>query len=280
MVSPTVPYGLPLFDDTSAITPWQAPFNAISNGLNTALGLSIPVVADLDALKALVGMPNGADAFVTEGGATFSYISSLTKWVQQSSAAFTTAAARDTAYAKAGGIYKVAGISVFRQDYSRTEQYLTASTTIAVTGWYPITGSVPTCRVGLSAAQNSTTSTAGVGWDTEQIDTDGFHTTTGSNSRLTIPTGLNGTFKVAAQVVVSLTSGVARIQIYKNGSLVSDSLVDDKQGSANANPVTQINYEIQLFAGDFIEIAISNSVGTAALIPSRCWALLRYLGPL
>ncbi|MET4703103.1 hypothetical protein ABIB54_000557 [Frigoribacterium sp. UYMn621] len=106
-VAPTVPYGLPLFDDTSAITPWQAPFNAISNGLNTALGLVVPVVADLTALAALAGMPNGADAFVTEGGASFSYNSAVTKWVQQTPATFATTAARDTAYAKASAAYRV-----------------------------------------------------------------------------------------------------------------------------------------------------------------------------
>jgi hypothetical protein len=62
-VPPTVPYGLPLFDDTSAVTPWQAPFNAISNALNTALGVAFPIRtykwADQNARNAQTGMSEG-----------------------------------------------------------------------------------------------------------------------------------------------------------------------------------------------------------------------------
>lgn len=64
-------------------------------------------VADLDALAALTGMSISEQAWVTEIAAMFTY--SGTVWRQTSVGLVASAAARDTAYNKASGVYKVAG---------------------------------------------------------------------------------------------------------------------------------------------------------------------------
>lgn len=76
---------------------------ALTSFRNTKLSL---VVADLTALAAVTGMSSGQLAIVTEGGAVWEY--NGTTWVQQTIAQFATTSARDTAYAKASGVYLTA----------------------------------------------------------------------------------------------------------------------------------------------------------------------------
>ena len=71
---------------STAATAWRTPFLEYA-------------VADFTALAALTGMVAGNIAFVTEGSITMTYSGSA--WIQQGVAIFATAAARDTAYAKA-----------------------------------------------------------------------------------------------------------------------------------------------------------------------------------
>lgn len=70
-----------------------------------------PSVSDLDALLALGGN-TGLIAVVREGGALFQRVGST--WVQQTEARFASATERDAAYAKAGGVYRVAGVARVR----------------------------------------------------------------------------------------------------------------------------------------------------------------------
>lgn len=106
---PTDPWNLPLYTDVTAATPVENLFNGISNGLNDALTDAVGGVADLNALATLdpADFP-GRLVSVAEGGAL--YRSNGTAWVQNTTPRFSSASARNSAYAKASGAYLVTGV--------------------------------------------------------------------------------------------------------------------------------------------------------------------------
>lgn len=71
-------------------------------------------VADLDGLAAITDMIAG-DTVVVRSAANWTFIRNTANsaWAQNSIPTFATAAARDTEYAKAAGVYKVAGVQAF-----------------------------------------------------------------------------------------------------------------------------------------------------------------------
>lgn len=91
---------------TDPVAPLETVFAALANSVQTALNKHPYSVADLTALAALTTIPTGSIAQVTEGGALFRYTGS--SWIQATTAVFASTAARDTAYAKASGAYRVA----------------------------------------------------------------------------------------------------------------------------------------------------------------------------
>ena len=69
MASPTVPWGIPQFDDNTPFAPIQAPFNSQSAALNTALNDLDNKTANADsALKALTVGSLGSDGNATVSG--------------------------------------------------------------------------------------------------------------------------------------------------------------------------------------------------------------------
>jgi hypothetical protein len=71
-----------------------------------ATGAIFPT-ADMGTLNALTGMVSGDQATVAEGNIEFFYTGAA--WLQTNIAVFATLAARDTAYARAAGAYRVVG---------------------------------------------------------------------------------------------------------------------------------------------------------------------------
>ena len=125
---------------TDAFGPLETSFATLATSVQTALnGLKTYRTADHISLAAITGMATGALATVIEGGAIFDYNGTI--WVQSTPATFATNTARDTAYAKATGAYRVLNAQVMRTDKGRTEQYFTAVTAGKTTaGWYQISG--------------------------------------------------------------------------------------------------------------------------------------------
>lgn len=115
---------------------------AMADTVQDALNLrGTLVVSDLDELNAVASPHPGAVAVVLELGAIFRY-SSAAVWVQATEASFSGAAARDTAYAKAGGVYKASGALVHRTDKGWTERWYPSSV-VPIEGWVPESGHLP-----------------------------------------------------------------------------------------------------------------------------------------
>ena len=61
-------------------------------------------------------------------------------------------------------------------------------------------------------------------WDSEDFDTDGFHSTSSNTSRITIPSGKGGKYLLVAQTTfASNATGVRIWKIFKNGSELFES---------------------------------------------------------
>jgi hypothetical protein len=142
------------------------------------------------------------------------------------------------------------------------------------------------CRLTKSADQSVTASTfAAVTWDQEDIDTDGFHDTTSNTSRLTIPTGLGGVYRVTGTLAFSSVSDQNDqiVALYING--VEDVTSRIRLGASYANSTTSINipfsWLVQLAAGDYIEVyGRTTDTTTPTIRGSDSHAALEYLGPL
>lgn len=103
--------------------------------------------ADLLALSQITTMINGDSAVVQEGGAIFSRIAGA--WAQETPATFGSDNARDTAYAKAAGVFLVAGAEVRRPDQNGYMQVYNGTAWVSEqSGMVPV---VPTTVAGTGA---------------------------------------------------------------------------------------------------------------------------------
>ena len=90
-------------------------------------------------------------------------------------------------------------------------------------------------------------------FNSETIDTDGFHSTTVNTSRLTIPTGLGGRYAITVSPKFAPSAvGIRTGAVYKNGGVLL--YLSEVIGSATAYVSNNVTYLVDLAAGDFIEL--------------------------
>ena len=108
-------------------------------------------------------------------------------------------------------------------------------------------------------ASNSSATT--LTYNSEDFDTDGFHSTSSNTSRLTVPAGLGGKYLVTARTFTPFaTTNSKYIQLHKNG----DATPFQREGyGASAVVDTVFIYAVMdLVAGDYIETTIVHDNGT------------------
>lgn len=161
-------------------------------------------------------------------------------------------------------------------------QVLTADSAQS-TGLKWATPSSPTavgCSVYNSTTQSiaDTTFTA-VTWNTEDYDTDDFHSTVSNTSRMTIPSGKGGKYLISAffEWTENNTTGSRQIAIYKNGSRVRAALLTPSA----ALPTSIISTTLNLVATDYVEVfAYQNSTASRTISPENIFGhfSISYLG--
>jgi hypothetical protein len=100
--------------------------------------------------------------------------------------------------------------------------------------------------------------------DSENYDTDGFHSTTTNNSRMTIPAGRAGYYLITAVTTYqggNVNSGQRDFWIFKNGTTATASIVDQRDANFLGMSVSDIQY---LAVGDYIQIAGYQDSGASA----------------
>jgi len=97
-------------------------------------------------------------------------------------------------------------------------------------------------------------------FDTEQIDTDGWHDNVTNNSRITV--GVTGVYSVSGRFQISSTdNGDLGIAIYKNGAVAAIDVID--MGASSTNRGRAIHQNLYLTAGDYVEIYVYQDSGAA-----------------
>lgn len=146
-------------------------------------------------------------------------------------------------------------------------QQLVFRTSVAA-GWNPetVTSVLTTvaCQVSNSVGQSiNNSSKTLITWDTEQIDTNTFHSTSSNTGRMTIPTGQDGTYRVFAQLSYSgsVLGNARQVYIRKNNTTdvaFSAQAADGVAGDQSINAVLLIT----LVATDYLEVyGFQNSTG-------------------
>ena len=118
------------------------------------------------------------------------------------------------------------------------------------------------CSVYLSVSQSIANSTnQAITFDSEEYDTNGFHSTVTNTSRLTIPASYGGYYRISCLVgFASNATGVRNAKIYKNGTSIFNF---SQPITATGNPQSAGGTAtVNLAVGDYIElIAVQTSGG-------------------
>ena len=161
-------------------------------------------------------------------------------------------------------------------------QVLTVNSGATAPEWVtPGAASFVGCSVFASAALSTTQSTATIlGANSENYDTSGFHDNSTNNSRITIPTGKGGYYKISTYMNAQ-TAQIAYVLLYKNGSAVALG-TDNGQfvGIVSTYGSTgRINgtFDLALAAGDYIQIAVISDAATGNNVTKFVFSAI-YLG--
>lgn len=154
-------------------------------------------------------------------------------------------------------------------------QYLVADSTTA-TGlkWAGFRG--VSCTKSAVQSIANVTYTA-ITFDTEQFDTDNFHSTVTNTSRITIPTGLGGRYQFnGVGSFATSNTGIRTFALYKNGVLSQEfAAIQATQG----NP-TRISFSVvmNLVATDYVELFAYQSSTAGLNADTACLFQAEYLG--
>lgn len=121
------------------------------------------------------------------------------------------------------------------------------------------------CRVYRVTSDQSipkTTNTL-VEFNEESYDVTGFHDNTVSPSRITVPDGHDGTYRVFCQVRWETNAvGYRRVRILKNGSIINEYIHDADTASVTT---TSLCDAMTLVAGDYVEVQVYHTVAAGAI---------------
>jgi hypothetical protein len=148
-----------------------------------------------------------------------------------------------------------------------TNNYVLTADSAETTGmkWAAIPASTPAFTgVALtnSAVQTLSNSTnTAITFDTETFDTNAYHSTVTNTSRITIPVGYAGYYRITGAVAyASNATGLRSAKVYKNGTSIFHYSVT---AVATGNPAsTAVSFIANLAEGDYLELyAFQNSGG-------------------
>jgi len=138
------------------------------------------------------------------------------------------------------------------------------------------------CSVQKTTDQSVTSSVSTeITWDSEQFDTDAFHSNTTNNARFTIPSGKGGYYLISGTVQFSAnSSGIRQVQLYKNGTKINETLGGGSTSATNRSAVG-FSFVVSLVATDYISLyARQDSGNTLDLLSgtTSSTAQISYLG--
>lgn len=142
---------------------------------------------------------------------------------------------------------------------------------------------LPIARVFHNANQSIATATlTALAFNSETYDTHAFHNTAVNNSRLTVPTGLDGVYIATAMIIWDLgATGDRFLGIRLNGSAILARLLWGAEAANNNDQMTVSTPPFRLAATDYLEAVVIqgsgaalNVLGTAGNEPHLGWVRL------
>jgi len=130
-------------------------------------------------------------------------------------------------------------------------------------------------KSGNQSINNSTVTI--VTFDTETVDTDGFHSTVTNTDRLTVPAGKAGKYLVVATAnFAGNVTGLRQLLLYKNTTQIAENVipVNSNGGSTNAN--AQII--VDLAVGDYMSYSVWQNSGGALNIQGGSFGVYTQFG--
>jgi len=141
-----------------------------------------------------------------------------------------------------------------------------------VPSWATPPSTTPTfvgCMLRKTTDQNISTSTyTAITFDSEVLDTDGFHNNVTNNERITIPTGKSGKYLITASILYAPNASNSRRNLVTlNGAVGVGTTVSDQRGGGFSGASSEVNFVgfYALTAGDYIQLnAYQDSGSTLA----------------
>ena len=194
-------------------------------------------------------------------------------YLMQGVLVFASAAARDAAITS-----PQEGQFAYLKDTNTTLYYTGSAWTNLVTASTPsYVGAIAYGAVNLSYG---TTNTAVSSLTTEIIDTNTFHDTSTNTSRMTIPSGYDGKYRMELNITFAANDPTVRIFAYKNGSAITEGLVNGTLSAlsytASALNAFSVGLVVTGVATDYFEFFIVN--GGASKLVDKARYSFTYLG--
>lgn len=235
-------------------------------------GWAVPTSTDLvkDGAVAIETLGDSIDASLVDlkGGTTGQVLAKATNtdmdftWVAQDD----SNAIQNALLTTTGDTIYASGASTpARRAIGTTGQVLTVSGGVPV--WATPATSTPTfvgCDVYQNTAQSIPSGThTTVTYELEYIDTDGFHSTSTNTSRITIPSGKAGKYRIFGQVNFdTLSTTNVRASIALNGTRIRQTI------STGLSQYSQVTVEMikDLAVGDYVEIQAFQASGISGVL--------------
>jgi hypothetical protein len=119
----------------------------------------------------------------------------------------------------------------------------------------------------------SSTPTAISSLTTEIVDTDAYHSTASNTSRMTIPSGKDGKYRMELILCAAAASPNFFIYAYKNGVAITEGIVNGKIGSKtttiNQDDIWSVGLTLTGVATDYFEFFIASGSGTPTIDKAR-----------
>ena len=136
-------------------------------------------------------------------------------------------------------------------------------------------GCALTSTVDLNINNNTTTA---ITWDTEDFDTDGFHSTSTNTSRFTIPAGKAGKYLFQSTIRLNNnTTGNRTLSLSKNGTNIKSFIMIPTA----VNPSISVSAVVSLAVADYVEATYLQDSGSTVpiyLTTNQGYQSLTYLG--
>ncbi len=159
-------------------------------------------------------------------------------------------------------LYGTAADTVGRLAIGTAGQVLKVNAGATAPEWGAASGSATFVGVALSDANQQTIANNTITvltWDTEQFDTDAFHSTSSNTGRITIPAGKNGKYLLIGQTEFAANStGDRELYLRKNGSTIKTVYTP---AIATVFPILSFSAILDLTATDYVEMAVFQTSG-------------------